>query len=204
MALRTHTPRVRLNVATPSSIGATSVRSRNHSCRGSYRASTSSQVGISSLWAHDSSIGGLASEPCALPVAHARCSAPTPPRRRALRTVEDLQRVIQHWYGVNYQSRTSCLTLFARCGFGYQQPARVFKSWREADATAFDELIERSRRRRSGGPDTVILAEDEVSLYLTATVAQVWAPVHRPPSSEPTHSEPIPASMACWTCTAAA
>lgn len=59
-------------------------------------------------------------------------------------TVEDLQRAIQRWYGVNYQSRTSCLTLFARCGFSYQRPARVFKSRREADVVAFEEMAEKN------------------------------------------------------------
>jgi transposase len=59
-------------------------------------------------------------------------------------TVEDLQRAIQHWYDVNYQSRTSCLTLFARCGFSYQRPARVFKSRREADVATFEETVEKN------------------------------------------------------------
>lgn len=59
-------------------------------------------------------------------------------------TVEDLQRAIQRWYGVHYQSRTSCLTLFARCGFSYQRPARVFKSRREADVAAFEETVEKN------------------------------------------------------------
>lgn len=59
-------------------------------------------------------------------------------------TVEDLQRAIQHWYGVYYQSRTSCLSLFARCGFSYQRPARVFKSRRAADVAAFEETVEKN------------------------------------------------------------
>lgn len=67
-------------------------------------------------------------------------------------TVEDLQRAIQNWYGVNCQSRTSCLTLFARCGFSYQRPARVFKSRRAADVAALEETVEITRRRGSRGP----------------------------------------------------
>lgn len=59
-------------------------------------------------------------------------------------TVEDLQQAVERWYGVNYQSRTSCLTLFARCGFRYQRPARVYKSRREADVTAFEEAVEKN------------------------------------------------------------
>jgi transposase len=59
-------------------------------------------------------------------------------------TVEDLQCAIERWYGVHYRSRTSCLTLFARCGFSYQRPARVFKSRREADVAAFEEMVEKN------------------------------------------------------------
>lgn len=59
-------------------------------------------------------------------------------------TVEDLQRAVDRWYGVSYQSRTSCLTLFARCGFSYQRPARVYKSRREADVAAFEEAVEKN------------------------------------------------------------
>lgn len=67
-------------------------------------------------------------------------------------TNEDLQRAIQDWYGVHYQSRTSCWTLFGRCGFSYQRPARVFKSRREADVSAFEELVGKTRRCRPRGP----------------------------------------------------
>ena len=59
-------------------------------------------------------------------------------------TVEDLQRAVERWYSVSYQSRTSCVTLLARCGFSYQRPARVFKSRREADVTAFEEAVEKN------------------------------------------------------------
>jgi transposase len=59
-------------------------------------------------------------------------------------TVEDLQHAIERWYGVKYRSRTSCLTLFARCGLSYQRPARVFKSRREADIVAFEEMVEKN------------------------------------------------------------
>jgi transposase len=57
-------------------------------------------------------------------------------------TVEDLQRSVQEWYQVVYKSRASYLHLFALCGFSYQRPARVFKSRRETDVTAFEEFVE--------------------------------------------------------------
>lgn len=59
-------------------------------------------------------------------------------------TIDDLQRAIQQWYGVTYQSRTSCWTLFVRCGFSYQRPVRVFKSRREADVATFEETVEKN------------------------------------------------------------
>ena len=59
-------------------------------------------------------------------------------------TVEDLQRAVQAWYQVVYKSRASYLHLFALCGFSYQRPARVFKSRRETDVTAFEEFLEKN------------------------------------------------------------
>jgi len=59
-------------------------------------------------------------------------------------TVEDLQRAVQGGYQVVYKSRSSYLHLFALCGFSYHRPARVFKSRREADVAAFEELLEKN------------------------------------------------------------
>jgi transposase len=59
-------------------------------------------------------------------------------------TVEDLQRAVQEWYGVTYNSRSSYHLLFARCGFSYHRPGRVFKSRREADIAAFEEQLEKN------------------------------------------------------------
>lgn len=59
-------------------------------------------------------------------------------------TVDDLRRAVAHWYGVTYQSRVSYTTLFARCGFSYQRPAKVFRSRNEAAVTAFEAQIEKN------------------------------------------------------------
>ena len=59
-------------------------------------------------------------------------------------TVEDLQQAVERWYGVTYQSRSSCLMLFARCDFSYQRPARVFKSRQEPDVASFEEEVEKN------------------------------------------------------------
>jgi transposase len=60
-------------------------------------------------------------------------------------TVEDLQRATQQWYGVCYQSRTSYYSLFARCDFSRQRPAKAYKSRSEAKIAEFEEQLEKKR-----------------------------------------------------------
>lgn len=59
-------------------------------------------------------------------------------------TVDDLRRAVTHWYGVRYQSRVSYTTLFARCGFSYHRPAKVFRSRNEAAVADFEAQIEKN------------------------------------------------------------
>lgn len=59
-------------------------------------------------------------------------------------TVTDLQRAVQAWYGVSYQSRVSYTQLLARCGFSYQRPAKVFKSRRPSQVAEFEEMLEKN------------------------------------------------------------
>ena len=58
-------------------------------------------------------------------------------------TVEDLQRIVQQWYHVQYKARGSYHSLFARCGFSYQRPAKVYKSRSEAKIAEFEEQLEK-------------------------------------------------------------
>ena len=58
-------------------------------------------------------------------------------------TVEDLQRVVQQWYGVQYKARGSYHRLFARCGLSYQRPAKAYKSRSEAKIAEFEEQLEK-------------------------------------------------------------
>jgi transposase len=59
-------------------------------------------------------------------------------------TLPDLRRAIQHWYGVTYQSDTSYRSLFRRCGFSSQRPARVFRSRRPQAVDDFTDQIEKN------------------------------------------------------------
>lgn len=58
-------------------------------------------------------------------------------------TVEDLQRAVQQWYSVSYQSRGSYHRLFDLCDFSYQRPAKVYKSRSEAKIAEFEEQLEK-------------------------------------------------------------
>jgi transposase len=58
-------------------------------------------------------------------------------------TVEDLQRAVQQWYGVSYQSRNSYHRLFDLCDFSYQRPAKAYKSRSEAKVAEFEEQLEK-------------------------------------------------------------
>lgn len=42
-------------------------------------------------------------------------------------TVADLERAVERWYGVTWESRTSYRSLFAQCGFAYQAGEKVYK-----------------------------------------------------------------------------
>jgi transposase len=59
-------------------------------------------------------------------------------------TVEDLQRAVQQWYGVAYQSRQSYQRLLHESGFSYQRPAKVFKSQRPQQIAEFEEQVEKN------------------------------------------------------------
>lgn len=58
-------------------------------------------------------------------------------------TVEDLVRVVQAQYGVEYKSRTSYISLLALCGFSYQKTEKVYKSRSETKVADFEEQLEK-------------------------------------------------------------
>jgi transposase len=51
-------------------------------------------------------------------------------------TVEDVKRVVEHWYGVSYGYIGSYRNLLRRCGFSYQRSEQVYKSRPSARAVA--------------------------------------------------------------------
>jgi transposase len=59
-------------------------------------------------------------------------------------TIPDLQRAMERWYGINYQSRSSYHRYFHLCGFSYQRPARVYKSRSEARVAEFEAQLEKN------------------------------------------------------------
>jgi len=59
-------------------------------------------------------------------------------------TVPDLQRAIEQWYGVQYQSPGSYRRLLHACGFSYQRPSKVYKSRSAAKIAEFEEQLEKN------------------------------------------------------------
>ena len=69
---------------------------------------------------------------------------PTAAAKGQFWTVPDLQRAIQQWYGVTYQSLSSHYRLFELSGFSYQRPAKVYKSRSAAKVAEFEEQLEKN------------------------------------------------------------
>jgi transposase len=59
-------------------------------------------------------------------------------------TVEDVAQVVQRWYGISWESRTSYHTVLARCGFTYQRTEKVYKSRRGRDVAEFAAQVEKN------------------------------------------------------------
>jgi len=59
-------------------------------------------------------------------------------------TVVDLKHLVTQEYGVVYQSPVSYYTLFQKCGFSSQRPAKQYKSRSEEKVLAFEEALEKN------------------------------------------------------------
>lgn len=59
-------------------------------------------------------------------------------------TVPDLQRAVLQWFGVQWDSNSSYLALFAVCGFSYRRTQKVFTSRREPNIVTFEEQLEKN------------------------------------------------------------
>ena len=91
-------------------------------------------------------------------------------------SVADLAKLVERDYGVTYQSPTSYRALLNKCDLSYQRPAKVYKSRSQAKVMASEEGLEKKLADTAqNAPDTVILAGDEASLYLQASLKRVGA-----------------------------
>ena len=65
-------------------------------------------------------------------------------------TVDDVQAVIEMWYGVLYREQKSYRNILQRCGFSYQRTEQVYKSRPSVQAIAdFEAELEKKRRTLS-------------------------------------------------------
>ena len=58
-------------------------------------------------------------------------------------TVRDLALVVEQWFDVRWQSRSSYHQVFAACGFSYQRTEKIYKSRRERDVLDFEAVVEK-------------------------------------------------------------
>ncbi len=77
---------------------------------------------------------------------------------------------------VVYQSQTSLRTLLAKCEMSYQRPDKQYKSHNATQAhgvrgTTGKKILDVALN----APNTILLAGDEASAYLQATLMRVWA-----------------------------
>jgi transposase len=59
-------------------------------------------------------------------------------------TIPDLQRALEQWFGLRYQSRGSYHRYFQLCGFSYQRPAKVYKSRSPYWVAEFEAQLEKN------------------------------------------------------------
>lgn len=65
-------------------------------------------------------------------------------------TVDEVQAVIEMWYGVTYRERKSYRNVLHRCGFSYQRTEQVYKSRPSVqDVADFEAELEKKRRTSS-------------------------------------------------------
>ncbi len=87
-------------------------------------------------------------------------------------TVEDVKTMIWQWYGRKFRDASSYRKLLHRCGFSYQKAEQLYKS-RPSQVTGADFKLE--------NPDGVVLAIDQMSVYLQWSLCRVWSPVGQTP-----------------------
>ncbi len=59
-------------------------------------------------------------------------------------TVSDLKRLVETSFGVTWDSPTSYLTLLKESNLSFQRPQKVYKSRRESEVMAFEEMLEKN------------------------------------------------------------
>ncbi len=92
---------------------------------------------------------------------------------------------IERQYKVKYKSKTSIYLIFKQAKFTYHKPGRVYekrdeaevKKWRKTTKTKVKQVLKQE-------PNTVILAEDEMSLSMQTTFQKIWLPQGEYPKIE--------------------
>jgi len=79
-------------------------------------------------------------------------------------------------YKVQFRSKTSYYLVFKQAKFTYHEPGHVYQKRDEAEVCAWEKQIGPKLKAAWKDKNTIILAEDEMSLSTQTTVQKVWLP----------------------------
>lgn len=99
-------------------------------------------------------------------------------------TTSILGNFIERIYNVKYKSKTSLYLIFRGAKFTYHKPGRVYERRDEAEVRKWRKATKPKIEQALSEPNTVILAEDEMSLSMQTTFQKIWLPQGEYPKIE--------------------
>lgn len=91
---------------------------------------------------------------------------------------------IEKNYQVKYKSRTSYYLIFKEAKFTFHKPGRVYEKRDEAEVEKWKKTMKPYVKKALSESDTVVLAEDEMSLSMKTTFQKIWLPAGEYPKIE--------------------
>jgi len=92
--------------------------------------------------------------------------------------------LIKREYSVQCKSKTSYYLIFKKAKFTYHKPGRIYEKRDEEEVKQWREEIKPIVQKSLQEPQTVVLAEDEMSLSTQTTTQKVWLPQGQYPRIE--------------------
>lgn len=91
---------------------------------------------------------------------------------------------IKRQYDVKYKSKTSFYLIFRQARFTFHKPGRIYEKRDEQEVQHWRREIKPVVEKALSQPNTVVLAEDEMSLSAATTIQKIWLPQGQYPKIE--------------------